>query len=717
MKQRWQWFAVAAGGGCCAAAALLVMLTVMHLQPIPDIRGHVLAASHPRVVSATGTPLTTTYRNHWNVHDQRSLEQVPEFILKAFTAAEDRRFFEHDGIDWRARFHAIWQNTTALSRVRGASTISEQVIKMHYPRPRGLWTRWLEGVEAKRLEKAASKHDILEFYLNQVPYAANRRGIVQAARYYFDRSLDTLNAKEALALAVLVRAPSAFDLRKHPGRIDKRIHLLAREMSKRGQLASDVLPTLTRPFDLKTASLPVEARHFARHALRYGASHQTVNGELPTTLDPTLQVIVQKALDRHLRLLNTRNVKNAGALLVDLEDNSIAAWVVGGATSPTTAGGDIDTITTKRQPGSTLKPFIYALALENGWTAATLIDDSPLAQGVGNGLHTYQNYSRRYHGLVSVRDALGNSLNIPALKALQFVGPERFLSRLHDLGVTSLDRHPNQYGDGIALGNGEVSLYELVQAYTALARRGVASPLTFFPQPSLASRKRVFSPETTSLISDILSDPNARTLEFGTASILNRAQQTAVKTGTSSDHMDTWAIGYNHRYMLGIWMGNLDRTATVELTGASGPAFVLRNVFAHLDNTEAPRPLYLSRKLIRRQVCLPAQGARRCRDEWFLEKHLARTVPDNREEAPFVRSPSAGLKIAIDPRIPQDLQWFRFELNRDGLDPVTWWVDDQAVGEGSTHLWRLESGSHSVRAEISHGNHTVSTQSVTFTVQ
>jgi penicillin-binding protein 1C len=218
----------------------------------------------------------------------------------------------------------------------------------------------------------------------------------------------------------------------------------------------------------------------------------------------------------------------------------------------------MDAVLIPRQPGSALKPFLYALALERGWTAATLIEDSPLSAPVGAGLHPYHNYSRKYYGPVRLRAALGNSLNTPALRTLRHIGTDRFLARLRRLGFESLRQHPDYYGDGLALGNGEVTLYELVRAYTVLANRGRRLPLRVTMAPGADDRSapsQVFPDDTTSLIGDILSDPGARSLEFGHGGMLRMPVQTAVKTGTSNDYRDAWALGYNSRFTGGIWMG------------------------------------------------------------------------------------------------------------------------------------------------------------------
>ena len=302
----------------------------------------------------------------------------------------------------------------------------------------------------------------------------------------------------------------------------------------------------------------------------------------------------------------------------------LQAWVVGHAYAKgdsTDAVMGYDTVITPRQPGSTMKPLLYATALEKGWTAATLINDNELAEAVGGGQHTFHNYSHIHYGLIRLREALGNSLNIPAVRTLKFVGTAPFLERLHDLGVNSLQQHPDFYGDGLALGNGEVTLYEMAQAYTVLARHGNFTPLTFRQgASSTGASRQVFSPEVSSLIANILSDPDARSLEFGAG--LQFPVETAIKTGTSSDYRDAWAIGFDYAHTVAVWMGNLNDVPMDGVTGSLGPAMVLRSVFAQLNRGQDTRGLWLSSKLVGADICRkdgrPSDGHCQSVPEWFL---------------------------------------------------------------------------------------------------
>jgi penicillin-binding protein 1C len=291
------------------------------------------------------------------------------------------------------------------------------------------------------------------------------------------------------------------------------------------------------------------------------------------------------------------------------------------------------------------------------------------------------------------------------------VGAERFLRRLADLGIHSLVQHPDYYGDGLALGNGEITLLELVRAYAVLARQGTYRPLRLLLTEDMTTPpgRRVFSAEVASLIGHILSDPQARTLEFGQGSLLRFPVQTAVKTGTSSDYRDAWAVGYNDRYTVGVWMGNLDRLAMQGVTGSTGPALVLRAVFAELNRHRETRPLYLSPRLLMMDVCRetgqPADGSCSSVSEWFVPGTQPRPgpEPDIQPAVIYLQQPSPGLQLAMDPRIPDDKEAFLFKLaGTKGKIRVDWLVDGQrcATTTAAEFLWPLQPGRHTVKARV-----------------
>lgn len=730
-------FVLVIGAAGTVGLIVLTVSTKLAMRELPaSLTELTQGVNKPQLLDRDGRALTITFQNRWNVHDQKALHEIPSFLQRAFILAEDKRFYQHGGIDWWARLNAVTQNVLALKGVRGASTISEQVVRMVHVRPRSVWARWVEGWEARALEQRLDKASILEFYLNQVPYAAQRRGVQQAAHYYFDRELDTLSEKEMLALAVLVRAPSRFDLHKSTDRIQGRLHILIERAAESG-----LLPDATRvkhtPLLVQRPLPLINAAHFARHVYRIYDTRPSISGpqhKIRTSLDSQLQVLANKLLNDRLKNLANKNVHNAGMIVIDHHSKEVLAWAVGEDQDGTAS--EFDTVLNKRQPGSTLKPFVYAAALEKGsgdavasrWTAATMIDDSPLQEGVGRGVHQYRNYSNTHYGPVSLRNALGNSLNIPAIKAAKYVGLTPLLNTLNQLGINELDLRSVDYGNGIALGNGEVSLYSMARAYTVLANRGDYQPLTLFKNTALAAPKAVFSAEVSSLIAHILSDPDARALEFGRGGSLNLPVQTAVKTGTSNDYRDAWVFGFNHRYVVGVWMGNLDSKPMQGITGSTGPAAVMRAMFAELNKLGQSKPLFLSPKLVQRSVCndTGAFSNGRCasRHEYFLpnqrpghsleltqaktdqpiivgqvrQSQSVKTTPNYQLLAPIDQS-----LMAYDPRIPDELQQFEFKLNtHQGIRRVEWYLNDQllASNQGASQLWQIQRGQYTLKAKV-----------------
>lgn len=709
-----------------AGAVPLIVATWWQMQPVMESYRHLASGMHRvQVLDRHGSPLSITYQNRWNLHDVRALHEIPEFLQQAFLVAEDRRFQQHGGVDWQARFSAVWTNLRHGRAVRGASTLSEQVVRMLHPRPRTLWSRWLEGWEAGELETSLSKPDILEFYLNQVPFARNWRGVEQAARGYFNRELDTLSRKEMLALAVLVRAPSALDPWKGKGtpRLEAAIARLAEEMRKRGHLsAADMASLSTQTLSLEAPASPIDASHFVQRVrLRAGEKQQ-----VRSTLDGNLQARVSGLLNARLKSLAGKQVHNAAALVADHQTGEVLAWSIAGDAS--TQGRALDPVVTLRQPGSALKPFLYAAALERGWTAATLIDDAPLQDAVGAGLHNFRNYSRHYYGPVPLREALANSLNTPAVRTVEHVGVSHYLGLLHALGFESLSENSRHYGIGLALGNGEVTLLELVQAYAALAQGGRFRPLRLTMEAESAPATEVISPPVASLIGHILSDPHARQLEFGASSVLNFPVQTAAKTGTSTDYRDAWAVGYNYRYVVGIWMGNLDQQPTEGVTGSTGPSLTLRAIFSELTRDRQTRPLPFDRRLIAQEVCLPPVGARGqpCvpRTEYFLPAHPFTDTAEAPPPAPVkpeILQPTHNLRMAYDPRIPAELQAFRWKVA--GLPEggeVEWFLNGQRISRtvSAEYLWPVTPGKYELVALLwSPGGDVSKTPPITFYVK
>lgn len=694
--------------GCLVGVVALSGYTLYTLQAVPNTLAQIaIQTERTKFIDRHGEPLNSTFLNVWNVTDQIRLHEVPEFLVQAVVTAEDKRFFHHGGQDWLARVAALYENLKHWSKIRGASTISEQVIRMIRPRPRTVWTRWLEGWEAVRLEQQVSKHEILEFYLNQVPYASNRRGIVQAAQHHFSRDLQSLSELEMLMLAAMIRAPS----RLTPSNDKDDLLRAVRQLSLRLECCEEVLSVDETNFsltDAPRATITVEAPHFLRYVTE---TIQTKPTQITTTLDGHLQLALEHVLRARLEELKRQNVGTASLLAADYTTGEVLAWVVVSENVDTNRDTYYDAVLLPRQPGSTLKPFLYALALEAGWTAATRIADRPLVEKVETGLHHYKNFSDHFYGEVTLRTALGNSLNTPAVRTLRAIGSENFKQKLKRLGFQHFDKPVSHYGGGLALGNVETNLLGLVEAYGALANKGIYRKFKVLADhPTDAYAEQVFSAEIASLISNILSDTSARSLEFGSG-VLDFPNQTAIKTGTSSGPRDTWTIAYDDKFIVGAWMGNLDNRRMRHVTGSTGPALAVRTAFDLLNQNREPSNLWLSPNLVVHEICAdsgvkPEEGnTYNTREEYFIrgtEPKIASSDESTAAQDFRIVIPTPELTLAIDPRVPAEYQKLEFLVSGvNARDRIVWQIDnDRYESTGSSFLWTLTSGTHEVAAEL-----------------
>ena len=707
-----------AGGTTLTAATWQDLMPLPQALDAPSLLG---ASTDSQVLARDGTPLNRSFGNAYNRTAIRALSDIPLLIRHAFLVAEDRRYWDHGGVDWLARFAALWGNLRAGAVQRGASTIGEQVARILKPRPRTYWSHWIAGWDAQRLLDKFGHARVFAFYLNQIPYAARRRGITQAARFYFGREPEALNSAEQLALAVLVRSPAHYDPRSNPDALRQAVEQLAGRMADAGLITAEQADAIRNTaFRPGHKPLQVKAGVFVAHVRRQVRERSPDQAVVHTTLDPLLQNHVQEVLRRRVKLLQDRRVHDAAALVVDNKTGAILAW----ATAPGGTPYGIDPVTTPRQPGSALKPFVYALAMAQlGWQPDHVLDDSPLVELIDSGVHSYRNYSGDYYGRASLRYALGNSLNIPVVRTAQAVGVDNLLELFRKLGFTSFAHGPRYYGAAIALGDGAVSLYELVQAYATLARQGRFRPLHAVADVRRSQGSRALPATVTSVISDILSDPGARRAEFGRNSVLNMLYPTAAKTGTSSDYHDAWTVAYDNRYTVGVWTGRLDGGATDRVTGSLGAAPVVRQIFAWLRERDPYAGLWLSPDLERVDTC-EWLGEPPCiqRSDWHIPTTAQQAAQPPAIQVSIVR-PVPDEVLAIDPRVPRASQRLRMRVRvRHGeIRRVRWQMDGELLHgqHGQQAEWQLTPGRHTVQAEVWVKNRSASvrTRAVRFRVR
>ena len=679
-----------------------------------------------------------------------ALQGISPALRQALVLSEDKRFYEHSGVDWRAVSSAAWANLWN-QRTRGASTLTMQLAGLlDDDLALGTGGRTLrqkigQAVMATRLEAGWQKSQILEAYLNLVPFRGELVGIDALSRTLFAKAPHGLQDTEAAIAAALVRAPNA-----RPALVAQRACGVLKAMRGPGA-ATDCVA-----LDMQTA-VALARRAFAAsegiapHVARRLAAAQggDAPATLPSTLDAGLQRLAQQTLQQHIRELHGRNVEDGAVVVLDNASGEVLAWV--GSTGELSRAAEVDGVTAPRQPGSTLKPFLYAQAIaERRLTAASLLHDSPAHLQTASGLYIPQNYDRQFKGWVSARTALAASLNVPAVRTLVMVSPEPFARQLGALGIV-LKEGGGYYGYSLALGSAEVNLLQLTNAYRALANRGQwceasLQPPALLPRPSgeragvrggavareaappspASGRGResgcrpALDPAAAFIVTDILADPNARARTFGTDSILSTRFWTAVKTGTSKDMRDNWAVGFSERYTIGVWLGNASGAAMWDVSGTSGAAPVWAALMRHLHARTPSRPPAPPPGVLRQRVRFGDQ-LEAARDEWFLpgtqqalfaiDSEAASARPasaggqkglkseDDPAVPPRITAPQDGIILALDPDIPPARQRLTLLADAGGAAPASlrWWIGAREVGRGPQAQWLPWPGRHVVQ--------------------
>ena len=677
-----------------------------------------------------------------------ALADVSPALRTALVLSEDKRFYEHSGVDWQAVSAAAWGNLWN-QRTRGASTITMQLAGLldspdlpdlrQRPGGRGVVQKLGQTVAAQVLDRRWRKEQILEAYLNLVPFRGELVGIDALSRTLFGKAAQGLDAREAAVAAALVRAPNA-----RPALVAQRACGVLRDMQAGAavRVDCDALDLFTTGA-LQRRDYPASdgvAPHFARRVLAQAQSQAKTPASAPlpaqitSTLRAPLQRFAVQTLDQHLRELRGGNVEDGAIVVLDNASGEVLAWV--GSSGPLGQASEVDGVLAQRQPGSTLKPFLYGQAMaQHRLTAASLIEDSPAHIPTASGLYIPQNYDRQFKGWVSVRTALAASLNVPAVRTLVMVSPEAFFRQLQAVGLP-LRESGGYFGYSLALGSSEVQLLHLTNAFRALANGGRFSPVApaLLPaRPVVPAFTRALDENAAFIVGDILSDPNARARTFGTDSVLATRFWTAVKTGTSKDMRDNWAVGWSQRYTVGVWVGNASGAAMHDVSGSSGAAPMWAAVMAQLHARVPSRAPTPPRALVQAAVRFGAQPGspmplEAARSEWFMpgtqqalfaidsgavsadplsargQKGLKLAGPGADLSAVRIAAPAAGTIIALDPDIPPRHQRLQFAASPHPAGAnLRWRMDGKPLGRGAQLAWLPWPGRHVVQLTDARG--------------
>ncbi len=611
------------------------------------------------------------------------LRSVSPFFLQAIVAAEDGRFWGHGAVDVFALARAARDFAIYGQPRSGGSTIAMQLARLLGATEGGIGGKMRQIVLAERIAIASSKPAVLEAYVNRVPMGGNVAGVEAAARTYFGEPASDLDLAQAALLAAIPNDPP----RLAPG--GDWDALRARQ-----HFVLDRMVALRTVSPAAAASAWRETLSIRRHDAGIGDAAQALfflqrmrpqRGRVRTTIDRALQRFVQAQAQAVIAALQRYHVTDAAALVVDNRSGDVLAYAGSPDYFSDAALGRNDGVQALRQPGSSLKPFAYELALERGTIASTsiLADVASTYSLPGGKLYQPEDYSGRFSGSVRVRYALANSLNAPAVQVLSKLGVGPFLARLRGLGFTHLERTPAYYGLGLTLGSAEVSLWELVQAYETLARSGARLSI-HLRAGETPSRQMLGDAGDWQLVADILADPHARAKSFGVGSVLQMPFPAAVKTGTSSDFRDTWTVGFTRDYTVGVWVGNFDGSAMRGVSGVTGAGPLWNRIMLHLyERGEDPPPFPAPAGFVRTGICATTGHAAAPRDrcpalvqEWVRPADLAAVL----RPAAAALAPGGGTVVRIV--FPRDGDVFVANATVDELQRHEQQIALRAIGAG-----------------------------------
>jgi penicillin-binding protein 1C len=623
-----KWLRLGAGWGLAASASVSLVAGTWIALPLPaDVAAPAPVASLV-VEDRHGLVLRTTRDDDGSRGGWIPYGDIDPDLVRAFVAVEDRRFLRHHGIDLSAVARAAWSNLRAGRVTSGASTITMQTARLLRPIPRSWVGKLEQGLWALRLEAHLDKDRIFELYLNRLPLGQGARGVAAASALYFGSDATDVSHGQAALLAALAHAPSRDNPLAAPERAERRRNEVLRRMATAGYITPDELDRATRESVVVASPTPrFLAPHFTTRLLLSEDAAEAELGVRRTTLDLDLQQVLEAEVRHTVAMLRDRGVRDAALVVLDNRSGGVLAWVG----SPDFWGdrdGQVDMVVSARQPGSTLKPFLYGASFDRGVTAATVLPDVPHTYATSTGSYRPQNYDRSFRGPVRARVALASSLNVPAVDLAERIGAGTLLSTLRDAGFASLDGSAEFYGLGLALGNGEVTLLELANAFRGLAAGGVWRPVRMLLDDGDGSAdgagQRFLSAGAAALVLDILVDPVARIPGFGAETPFDFPFPAAAKTGTSRHFTDNWAVATTAGFTVAVWVGNFNGQPMEGVSGVTGAGPLLYRAVLQAGRRYAPGYLPTPEQAgaVARPVCM-LSGLRATPEcpstiEWFM---------------------------------------------------------------------------------------------------
>lgn len=604
---------------CLFASFILLNL----LFPLPD------TIAYSTLVTDKKGELINAYLTKdekWRMKTE--LDEISPLLRKTIIAKEDKYFYSHPGVNPLAITRAFFKNIFRMKRTSGASTITMQVARALEPGPRNIWSKIRESFRAFQLEWKYDKDEILQLYLNLVPYGGNIEGVKAASFLYFKKNPDHLSLAEITALSIIPNRPSTLVIGKNNELIVvERNRWLKKFADEKVFSNKEIEDALAEPLTATRGVVPHYVPHLAYKLKKQGSLL------IKTTIDLNTQLKTEKIVEDYVRAQRLRNIKNAAVMIIDNKTHQVISYVGSSNFSDTTDGGQVNGANAVRQPGSTLKPLLYALCFDEGLlTPKTVITDVP----VNYEGYAPENYDKKFNGYVNTEYALEHSLNIPAVKSLKLLGLDKLIQKLSRCNFKQIQKDQRKLGLSMILGGCGTTLEEVTGLFAAFANNGIYTAPAYLQGDTVRQKATLISPAANYLLNEILSKVNRPDFPLNW-SATEKMPKIAWKTGTSYGRRDAWSIGYNKNYTIGIWVGNFSGVGVADLSGSSIATPLLFKIFNTVDYDNDKEWFSQPADCDIRQVCsetglIPSEHCTDLVTDYFIPLISSTRVCDNRRE-------------------------------------------------------------------------------------
>lgn len=609
--------------GIFILSLILLFFLLNWIFPLPDKIEYssIITDSKGEVVNAY---LTSDQK--WRMKTE--LEEISPLLRKTIIAKEDKYFYSHPGVNPVAVGRALFKNIFRMKTTSGASTITMQVARAMEHRPRNLLSKFIETFRAFQLELKYDKDEILQLYLNLVPYGGNIEGVKSASILYFKKNPDHLSLAEITALSIIPNRPSSLVIGKTNDRIvEERNRWLQKFAEDKVFTTKEIEDALAEPLTATRGTVPHYIPHLAYKLKRQGSSIIKTNIELNT------QLKTEKIVEDYVRSQRLKNIKNAAVIIIDNKTHKVISYLGSSNFNDTIDGGQVNGAAAVRQPGSTLKPLLYALCFDEGLMTpkSVLTDVAVNYEG-----YAPENYDEKFNGYVTVEYALEHSLNIPAVKSLKLLGHEKLIQKLAGCNFKQIQKDQRKLGLSMILGGCGTSLEELTGLFSSFANNGIYISPSFLQTDTILRKTTVISPAANYMVNEILSKVNRPDFPLNWTAT-ERMPKIAWKTGTSYGRRDAWSIGYNKNYTVGVWVGNFSGVGVADLSGANIATPLLFKIFNTIDYDSDEEWFTQPKDADIRQVCsetglLPAPHCTNLATDYFIPLISSTKTCDNRQE-------------------------------------------------------------------------------------